>query len=586
MFIPLSLLLLAVGLSSLMGRIPWLTAAAVRDLVIDTAQEAAVIAINIWLWIRPRLRILAIAAVVYIVILIVAIMLGIPWLTFIVAMIGVAPACVSMYALYLVTLPLAAAKTKLQGLGNWLWTTIPASIALPASLNPSGATQPLNGAWRLITSIVILAVNAIYIPFGSLIKAVGGVVEGIGAIIEFAENVARRIARGLAVITVGLQTLAILALVDQTFGWHVVDPWVIGYLSLALPIYLALYVFQKDEGGVPGLMQVMAWLAYAGLGLLIASLYLTWTQFTQYAFMYVTYAPIAVCVAITLVVIKFSIAKIAGDDGHGNAVVEQTPLVRRLLGPVVVLFVTWALLYPWMTGSNAPYHWAQRLSHFQFWRLNNVNTRQTQKETDPLVEAAEKAGVVPSQRAIHTTFIPSADRARMLADEQEAWDAHASGSIPHDAAKIHSGDGDPTRLKYVDGPAWIRIAGRINGSGPAGIPKPGNYSDSRTFMEVAGDSTTPYLAALFYSCRKGSGCTPVHTIADHTLVCPGDANTGQMYGLFNERVEMAGQGTGRAFYYNAFKAEAYSFWLDKDDEAVAACAARTPSPATTLVAQR
>lgn len=583
----LSLLGVAGLVSNVVSHMPWLTAAAVRNLRDYIVLEVELWALQTYDWVVRRLWRLAIAATVYFVGLAVVIMFNLPWLTFIWAMIGVAPTMIAGYAIYLLTKPLSVAAKELKALGSWLWTNVPASIALPDSLNPAGATQPLNGLWRLLAAVALLPINVIYIPFGTLLKATGGVVQGIGAIIEFAEQVARSIARGLAVVTVGLQTLAILCLVDQILGWHVVDPWVLGYLTLAIPIYLGVRVLNDNHGKIPGIVQAMIWLGYLGLGLLVASRYLTWTEFTKYVFVWGIYPPLAFCIALQLAILKFSLPKGKLNE-HGTDIVREfySHPLRRILGPAIGSFLVWFVLFPSLTSAESSSLWAQRLVHFQFWRLNNVNTGQTQRESDPLLAQAERDGVVPSQSAIHGTFAPAARRIRMLADEQQAFDAGADpNGTPQGAVQISSGQAAWLPTGYINGPAIIRVGGRIKGATPAGIPKPAAYAPNKTVMEMLGDKVTPYLALLLYTCKAGSGCTPKGTIPDNTLVCPGDPLTGESFVWFNEFVGDSFGASDEAFHYNKYQ-QSGSFWIkiDQDDpRAAAGCSARTPPAGSPLL---
>jgi hypothetical protein len=94
---------------------------------------------------------------------------------------------------------------------------------------------------------------------------------------------------------------------------------------------------------------------------------------------------------------------------------------------MAINLIYWGLVFPGWTKGDPAYLWTQRLAHFQFSRLHSVNTVQARDETDPLISVAEERVRVPSADEIRAAFRPSAQRGKMLTDEQKGYDAEISG---------------------------------------------------------------------------------------------------------------------------------------------------------------
>jgi hypothetical protein len=204
---------------------------------------------------------------------------------------------------------------------------------------------------------------------------------------------------------------------------------------------------------------------------------------------------------------------------------------------------------------------------------NNMMRRQGAGITSLLANAQDYMGAngLVDFDVYHPSRLKTSYAAARSKKEYETQLAIANGEVlGEEAVEVRATQNRLQRKKYLQGPGYIRVEGSIKGSGPAGIPKPADHKNDKTAMEVRGRSDVPYLALLIQTCADGQGCSPLTTIADKSLVC---GSQGYLYAWFNEFVEDVQGPADWVFNGNVYNGGSYTISMEKNDAAVAACAA-------------
>lgn len=226
MFPFMTFLVYALAVGYAFQQIPWL-----RNSASNAAQAAA---INAQAWMTNRyydvrnfVRIVFYVSAGYVGLLAFAIWLRLDWLTFVVAMAGVVPAILVMYALFLLHYPVAVASRLIYGLGHWTWGKIPAGFTPPPAAP---------GFWKTISRWiqmpVYLIIDGIWALWAWPTKATAGALMGIGIAGGVTVKLMLVAAKTLATVTLMLLTLAGAALVGIQWGVHLLDPVIVSYIAI------------------------------------------------------------------------------------------------------------------------------------------------------------------------------------------------------------------------------------------------------------------------------------------------------------------------------------------------------------------